>query len=461
MSTRPTALLRHLHRLASAGPGELAADSFLLERFVRDRDDNAFAVLVARHGPLVRGVCQRVLAEVHAADDAFQAVFLVLARRAAEVRPQQSLASWLHGVAYRVALKSRAIETKRRRRETSSAELDPTDPRPDPLGELSARELLTALDEELQRLTDAHRLPILLCCLEGRSQEEAASMLGWTVGSVKGRLERGRANLHARLARRGLTLSAALAAVEMSRVGSAHASCLVSVVAFRSGLALSARRVCGDTITARAVAAMEGVGRSIGMTKLKWAVVVLLTLSIVGAGTASLIFRAGVVNEQAADTAPEQRAASSREGSQKQGADLRDPPENARAKAGVAPPDAKRPAVAAAEQANIQALVDAARKVYEGTLARMKVDVNAHDFEPPCQWSRRWLEAERQLESSHKGQVAAVRAHLDRMKKLEAEVRKFRADGFATELDVAVVGYFRLEAERRLILARAGASSGK
>src|SRR5262249_21232784 len=121
------------------------------------------------------------------------------------------LAAWLYGVARRVANKARV----RARRHGPLPVPLPADPRADPLAEMSARELLAILDEEIERLPEAYRLPVVLCCLEGLSQEEAAHRLGWTPGSVKGRLERGRVRLHARLARRGLPLSVLLAAPEV------------------------------------------------------------------------------------------------------------------------------------------------------------------------------------------------------------------------------------------------------
>src|SRR5262249_45700500 len=126
------------------------------------------------------------------------------------------LAAWLHVTARQLALKSLRATVRRRQRETRGASMNPA-ASADPLDELSAREMLQVLDEELRRLPEVYRLPLLLCCLEGRTQEEAARLLSWTPGSVKGRLERGRERLHARLVRRGLSLSAALLAVEASR----------------------------------------------------------------------------------------------------------------------------------------------------------------------------------------------------------------------------------------------------
>jgi RNA polymerase sigma factor (sigma-70 family) len=213
MAASPALLLRHLGRLA----GRPTPDAALLDRFLHDRDERAFAALVRRHGPMVFRVCRRVLADPHAADDAFQATFLVLARRARTVRRRTSLAAWLHGVARRVALKARTARARRHRRETPGEDPACADPRPGPLAELTARETLLLLDEELARLPEGQRLPIVLCCLEGLTLDEAAERLGCTRDSVRGRLERGRKRLHERLARRGLTLAAALAVAEVWR----------------------------------------------------------------------------------------------------------------------------------------------------------------------------------------------------------------------------------------------------
>jgi RNA polymerase sigma factor (sigma-70 family) len=217
MPARPEQLLQHLRRLASAPAPDAEPDAALLAGFVRSRDEDAFAALVRRHGPMVLGVCRRILRDAHQAEDAFQAVWLVLARKAASVRPPDRLAAWLHGVARHVALKALRADARRRRRdEAGSAASSPGSPR-DPLDELTARELLLLLDEEVSRLPEVYRVPVVLCCLQGKTQEEAARQLGWSAGQVKGRLERGRKRLHERLAGRGLTLAAALAAVEATR----------------------------------------------------------------------------------------------------------------------------------------------------------------------------------------------------------------------------------------------------
>jgi RNA polymerase sigma factor (sigma-70 family) len=201
------ALTRLLATLRRLEPRQAGSDADLLGRFASLRDEAAFTALLARHGPMVLNTCRRVLGDADDAEDAFQAAFLVLARKAGAIARPDALAGWLHGVACRVALKAR-----RSRRPREPADVDCADRRPDPLEVVSARDLLAAVEEEVSRLPEAYRLPIVLCWLEGLSQDEAARRLGASPGAIKGRLERGRRRLHERLARRGLA-PAALAAL--------------------------------------------------------------------------------------------------------------------------------------------------------------------------------------------------------------------------------------------------------
>ena len=205
MTVRLDHLLQYIHSLAPLP--ESVADGELLGRFARQRDQDAFTELVRRHGPMVLGVCRRVLDGAAEAEDTFQAVFLVLARKAASLRRPEGLAAWLHGVARHLALKCRRAKARRHCHEAAGTTLAPSK---DPLEELTARELLTVLDEEIQRLPEVYRLPLILCGLEGLTNDQAARHLGWTHGSVKGRLLRGRQRLQEQLARRGLMLSAGL-----------------------------------------------------------------------------------------------------------------------------------------------------------------------------------------------------------------------------------------------------------
>jgi RNA polymerase sigma factor (sigma-70 family) len=203
---RAGVLLQRVCRLAEAEGAARLADAELLGRYVARRDQAAFTALVRRHGPMVLGVCRRVLRHADDAEDAFQAVFLVLAQRAASLRRRQSVGAWLHGVAVRVAHKARVRAARRRRREGEAPERRPTDP----LAEISLREAHALLDEELLRLPESYRAPVLLCCLEGLARDEAAARLGVPVSTLKSRLEEGRLRLRRQLARRGLELSAVL-----------------------------------------------------------------------------------------------------------------------------------------------------------------------------------------------------------------------------------------------------------
>lgn len=202
--TKTVACLREL--AARPFPGE-RTDRQLLEAFARRGDESAFTLLVHRHGALVLGVCRRVLGNVADAEDAFQATFLVLARKADRVAWHDSVRNWLYGVAHRIARKARTNQARRAQKEREACPA-----RKSSTLESAWAELRGVLDEELQNLPAKYRAPLLLCCLDGKTREEAAAELGWSVGSVKGRLERGREMLRERLRGRGLTLSAVLCA---------------------------------------------------------------------------------------------------------------------------------------------------------------------------------------------------------------------------------------------------------
>jgi len=208
--------VRQLLKLAGAPAGGHATDRELIARFVADRSEAAFADLMARHGPMVLGVCRRHLRDRHAADDAFQATFIVLARRAGAVRWRESVGGWLFEVATRVARKA-AVRTARR----SSREGTPTDAAPEPAAppatppaDLSA--LQAALDEELAKLPERLRAPVVLCHLEGLSQAEVARHLGVSDGQLRGRLYRAKEKLRENLLRRGFALTAVLLALNVA-----------------------------------------------------------------------------------------------------------------------------------------------------------------------------------------------------------------------------------------------------
>ncbi len=281
-------LVRHIRQLASRSEQASDTDAALLDRFARRRDEDAFTALVDRHGPMVLQVCRRVLGDAHAAADVFQAVFLVLARKAGSLHRPDALAGWLHGVARRLALKARADIVRRQRHLTSTPLPDLVSPQSDPMEELSARELLGLLDDELQRLPEVYRLPMILCCLEGRTQEEAARLLGLTPGAVKGRLERGRARLHDRLARRGVALSAALLALELSRgVGQAVVPAALSARTVRGALELGLPGTTAGASVYAATLAEEAL-KSVGMTRLSLGAVLLLTVTLLAVSAGAI-----------------------------------------------------------------------------------------------------------------------------------------------------------------------------
>lgn len=199
-------LLPQVERLFGAGTVAGLPEVALLERFLARRDELAFEVLVSRHGPLVLGVCRRLLRDPRDVEDAFQATFLILVRKAGSIQQRELLGPWLYGVAYRVARRSRAVKTRQHLRESELAEHEPPDTPDDP----GWAELRSVLDEELARLPNKYREPVVLCYLQGLTHDEAASRLGCPVGTVRSRLARGRERLGVRLVRRGLAPAAGL-----------------------------------------------------------------------------------------------------------------------------------------------------------------------------------------------------------------------------------------------------------
>jgi RNA polymerase sigma factor (sigma-70 family) len=268
-------VLRHIRRL-TAEEGRALADGALLERFAARRDEAAFAELVRRHGPMVLGVCRGVLHHRHDAEDAFQATFLVLARKAATVRRRQSVGGWLHAVAYRLALKARARAARRRAVERQA----PPAPADDPVLDRSVRDLLAAVHEELSRLPEEYRAALVLCCLQERTQDEAARQLGCTESTLRGRLYRGRERLRARLVRRGLTLPAGLSAFLLGRG--------LTAAAVPAALADAVLRATSGSPPAAVAALADGVARALSPGKAWLAAAVLLALGALGVGAGLL-----------------------------------------------------------------------------------------------------------------------------------------------------------------------------
>jgi RNA polymerase sigma factor (sigma-70 family) len=289
-------VLRHIRKVVGGAPGKEPTDRELLERFSTRREEAVFEALVRRHGPLVLGVCRRVLGREHDAEDAFQATFLVLARKAGSIRKRASLGSWLYGVAYRLALKAKASAARRRAHERRYGERARAEPESDRAG----WELRPVLDEELRRLPERYRAPLVLCYLEGKTNVEAARVLGWPPGSLSKRLARARELLRGRLIRRGVTLSTVLSAGGLSE---APVPAALAVATVQGALQFTMGPAAGAVISAQVVTLAEGVLKAMFVTKLKVAAALVVALGVLAVG-------AGFVARQppAAEPAQEQQA---------------------------------------------------------------------------------------------------------------------------------------------------------
>jgi RNA polymerase sigma factor (sigma-70 family) len=289
-------LLRRLRQRTDASAGGALSDAELLERFVRCRDEAAFEVLVWRHGTMVLGLCRRLLRHEHDAEDAFQATFLVLARKAGSIGKRQALASWLHKVAYRIALAARSVAVARRDREQRWAEL----PAPDTAEDVAWRDLRPVLDEEVLRLPEKYRAAFVLCCLEGKTNDEAADLLGCPKGTVLSRLARARERLRGRLVRRGVVLSAAALAGAASKGSAATVPAGLVETTLRAALAVAAGKAPAAVASGPVAALTEGALRAMFTTKLKIIVGLSLLAGFVLAGAGVLgsrMFTAAVAQE--------------------------------------------------------------------------------------------------------------------------------------------------------------------
>jgi RNA polymerase sigma factor (sigma-70 family) len=281
-------VLRQLRRMFGTASAADWSDQQLLDRFITLRDQDAFAVLMERHGPLVWSTCGRLLQDFHTAEDAFQATFMILVRKAGTIRRGVTLASWLYRVAFRVALHAR---TKIGRLRTEPREVDTMPARSShPAAEWN--ELRPVLDEEINRLPEKYRVPVVLCYLQGKTNEEAAELLGWTKGTVSGRLARAREMLRGRLSHRGITLSAiALASVVPEQAGAVGVPvALVQATLEAVTLIATGQAVAAGAISSAATALVKGVLQEMLTNKLKAIATMLLVLSVLGMGAGAVAY---------------------------------------------------------------------------------------------------------------------------------------------------------------------------
>jgi RNA polymerase sigma factor (sigma-70 family) len=294
-------VMRRLGRSAGL-QGDLALpDELLLERFARRRDGPAFAALVTRHGPMVYGVCRRLLRDVQEAEDAFQAAFLVLARKAAAIRRRTLLAAWLYGVARKVAARLRGQALRRRTRERQAVDLNAlAAPEDDTWSDVRP-----VVHDEVRRLPERYRASVVLCYLEGKTHEEAAAQLRAPLGTVKSHLTRARELLRSRLARRGLALSAPLLAAALA-VSPARAAPALVDATLGAAAQFAAGRADAGLVSARAAALTHGVLRVMMWNKLRLAAAAALAVCALGLGAGW--WAGGPARTEARDRAAEKPA---------------------------------------------------------------------------------------------------------------------------------------------------------
>jgi len=292
--------IRRLGRSGGLQSDLAQTDAQLLDRFARRRDESAFAALVARHGPMVLSVCRRLLPDFQDAEDAFQAAFLILARKASTIQSRSLLGPWLYGVSWRVAVRLRGRSARRRQRERSDVDLH-TLPTDDPAWSDLAQEV----HQEVQRLPDAYRSVVILCILEGRTTEEAAQLLGRPIGTIKSRLARARVLLQARLLRRGLTASSGVLGTALATTP-APVSAALADETIRAALAFAADGAAAGLVPARVVVLSREVLRTMLLKKFTVAAVLVLALVVLGLG--SVVYQAGAAGTDEAPKRADQGA---------------------------------------------------------------------------------------------------------------------------------------------------------
>lgn len=280
---------RTMHRLRQAAllqESDGLSDAHLLECFLDRRDEAAFEALVRRHGPMVLGVCRRILGHSQEVDDAFQCTVLVFVQKAASIRSRASLGGWLYSVAYRTALQARAARARRREQETPMVDVPQAEPEP------AWPDLLARLDRELSRLPEKYRVPVVLCDLEGRSRREAAHQLRLPEGTLSSRLAMARKLLARRLTPHGPLVSAGALAAALTRTASAAVPGRLLRLTVHTSLQVVAGTALTGVVSAPVVSLTEGVLRVMLLSKLK-GLVLLVVMAVLGTGVVGLRYHAG------------------------------------------------------------------------------------------------------------------------------------------------------------------------
>jgi RNA polymerase sigma-70 factor (ECF subfamily) len=411
---QPHHVLRQLRSAALLQDGGGMTDGQLLELFLTERDDAAFEALVRRHGPMVLGVCRRLLRNPEDAEDAFQATFLVLARKAASIGRRELLGNWLYGVAHRTSLRARSAAARRRAREKQVSAI----PEPEAKDGADAwRDLRPVLDQELSRLPDKYRVPVVLCDLEGRTLRGVAQQLGVPAGTLSGRLTAARGLLAKRLARHGLALSGGALTAALSEGAAACVPPPLVALTVEGAAAVAAGKVAAGVVSARAAALTEGVVRAMFVKKLKIATAVVLL-----AGTA---IGATLLGHRPTAAQP--------------------PAGPARTRA-VAPQ---------ADGPGIKALLKERQEVLKKeVLARtQEYEAGRGYLASLLAASRELLKAELELATNREERVAAYERHFDAMRKFDQMVKEGYEAGRIKAADHYEMRSARLEAEIGLLRA--------
>jgi RNA polymerase sigma factor (sigma-70 family) len=409
------ALFNQLDRLFGQGTTVGSSEGELLERFVTGNDEVAFEALVARHGPMVLGVCRHLLRDPNDVDDAFQATFLVLVRKASTLRRRDLLGNWLYGVAYRVAARARNLSARRNSRVTSGQDsvesLTNQECGPD-VGRDQAMHLEQGpwLHQEVSHLPEKYRIPIVLCYFEGLTHDEAALRLGWPLGTVKGRLARARDLLRRRLTRRGVTLSAAalgshLAVIEAKAAVPASLRLTTLQAAHALACEVGASLATSSAVSLPVSALVEGVLHTMIANQVKS--VVLSSLLVIGTVATGVVVGASQLSGGSANA----RKANQVPASSTDSAAIR--------KAAVPRSEGTTPSVSP----QLAQQLSAARTSFGQLLSTFR-EPEIEDIDRLSRWSLITLEADQVLGTTEADRVAAYEAHRDRMKRLHDFTQK-------------------------------------
>ena len=400
---------------SKAGQG----DGDLLTAYVTSQDPVAFEALVKRHAAMVWGVCRRTLGNDHDAEDAFQATFLILCRKAHSIKPPGMVGNWLYGVARRAALKAKALIRRRQIKEQAFAQL-PARSNP---SDSERSELRQFLDDELSRLPAKYRVPIVLCDLEGLTRNEACQRLGWLEGTLSGRLSRARSLLARRLLRRGFGLSAGVGATSLasSSATSAGVPPKVLAVVLEAALLRGANPTTLSRFSATAITLSDGIIRTMFYGTIVRTGAALLALATLVGGTGLVIHHASAGQPQAA--VPRKKDEPSKQ---------------------VAPATVERK-----EAEFIAELCEAAGRECDARMKEFLAGRGTGEF--LCVSSRRLLQAELEKARDKTERVAALESHFKRMAEVEkVNKERYEASQIATQ-DLEASRFYRCEAELSLL----------